>query len=263
MKIALIQLNAGSNKADNVAKAAAFVDRAARRGADLVCLPEIFNYRGPVTARQLKKSIAERVPGPSTEPFAALAKKHEIFILAGSVFERSDGRRAYNTSILFDCRGRSLGTYRKRNLFAARLGNRVIREDKNFLAGQKSLAAKVNGFRLGVSICYDLRFAEIYRDYRRQGCDILAVPSAFTYKTGKAHWEILLRARAVENLCYVLGPNQVGVDERGIAAYGSSMVVSPWGEVVARGSTSKEEIVYADILATEIKSARARLPGIV
>ena len=121
----------------------------------------------------------------------------------------------------------------------------------------------VEEFKVGLSICYDLRFPKLYQDYAALGANVLTVPSCFTKITGQAHWEILLRARAIENLCYVLAPNQVGRDARGIESYGHSMVVDPWGNVIAEGSVDKEEIIYADISMQHIIDARAKLPGII
>ena len=154
------------------------------------------------------------------------------------------------------------GKYRKMNLFEVNLGTRTIRESKNFIPGKKPVTFSVQECSAGASLCYDLRFPEIYQAYRRKGCQLLVIPSAFTQKTGRSHWEILARARAIENLCYVVGPNQVGTDERGITAYGNSLIISPWGEILARGSDTREEILYADISLAEVKRVRKVLPGV-
>lgn len=263
MKVAAIQLNAGSDKQANVISAVRLVEEAARHGAEFICLPEVFNYRGRVTAAKLISEIAEEVPGPSTLPLATIAREKKVFILAGSVFERAPGqKKAYNTAVVFDPRGRVIGKYSKKNLFETRVGNWPIREAKNFLPGRKSCACRVKEFKVGVSICYDFRFPEIYQAYRQQGCQVFAVPSAFTRKTGQAHWEVLARAHAIENLCYLIGPNQTGIDGYGIAAYGNSLIISPWGEILARASDDKEEIIYADIQLNEIKRVRKILPSL-
>ncbi len=263
MKIALIQFNAGADKTDNIARALDLVRRAVENGAQFILLPEIYNFRGDVRDQALVASVSEKVPGVSVEPFMKLARAQGVSILAGSVFEKTPGGKAYNASVLIDARGRVAAKYRKIHLFDARLGDQMIRESDCFRPGRAGVKTRAGAFTVGLSVCYDLRFPGLYRGYGASGVDIITVPSCFTQKTGQAHWEILLRARAIENLCYVLAPNQVGMDARGIAAYGNSMVVGPWGGVIARGSDDKEEIVYAEIKMEEIKKARAILPGII
>ena len=129
------------------------------------------------------------------------------------------------------------------------------------MSGKKSVVSRVEDFKIGMSVCYDLRFPDLYQSYRQKGAHILTVPASFTQMTGRAHWEVLLRARAIENQCYVLAPNQVGQDGRGVATHGHSMVISPWGEVLARASSDKEEIIYAEISLEEIKKTQKTLPG--
>lgn len=263
MRVGIIQLHSGNNKERNVRKAYDCVDRAARHGAEFILLPEIFPYRGRMTRRKLIEDVAEDIPGPSILPLLEIARRYKIFLLAGSIFEKVPGHnKAFNTAVFINNRGVIEGLYRKRHLFEADIGGRVICEAKNFLPGQALFVARVKDIKIGVSICYDLRFPEIYQAYRRAGCHVLAVPSSFTRRTGQAHWEALARARAIENLCYVLGPNQVGRDEQGLLAHGHSLIVSPWGEVMARGSGHREEILYADIQLADVKAARKKLPGL-
>jgi len=263
MRVALIQFNAGPDKNDNIARAFVFVRRAVENGAQFVLLPEIYNFRGDLRDRALVTSVSEKVPGASVEPFMKLARAQGVFLLAGSVFEKAPGGKAYNTSVLIDDHGRVAAKYRKIHLFDARLGDQMIHESDCFSPGRVGVKTRAGGFTVGLSVCYDLRFPELYRGYGAARVDMITVPSCFTQTTGQAHWEVLLRARAVENLCYVLAPNQVGMDARGIAAYGHSMAVGPWGDVIARASGDKEEIVWAQISAGEIKKARAILPGII
>jgi nitrilase len=139
-------------------------------------------------------------------------------------------------------------------------GLKSVSESKRFCAGGKMAMARVDNFKAGMSICYDLRFPELYLRYALLGADILCVPSAFTKKTGEAHWEVLLRSRAIENLCYVLAPNQIGEGGQGIQHYGHSMIIDPWGKILAQGSAQKEEIITADIDSRVIKDARRKLP---
>ncbi|MCR4336783.1 MAG: carbon-nitrogen hydrolase family protein [Candidatus Omnitrophica bacterium] len=263
MKIALIQLNAGTDKKKNIAQAVEMVQEAAAHGAKFVALPEVFNYRGPMSYLALAGGVAEKIPGDSLKPLMALAQEKKIFILAGSIYERIRGeKKVYNTSVLVGPQGSVNACYRKMHLFDANVHGKAICESKYFRPGTKPIVAQVEKFKAGLSICYDLRFPELFRSYGSQGCDILCVPSSFTQKTGQAHWEVLLRARAIENLSYVLAPNQVGQDGRGVASFGTSLVVSPWGKVIAKASAKKEEILYARIELSQIRQARKILPSI-
>ena len=264
MNVALIQFNAGPNKEDNVQRAAAMAQEALAGGAKFVLLPEVFVFRGDMRDTAALQGAAETVPGPAVRTFAALARAHKAHILLGSILEtpKSHGKVG-NVSVLIKPDGSVGAKYRKIHLFEARLGDKILRESDCFTPGRGGRMARCGDFKVGLSICYDVRFPAMYRRYGQQGAQALTVPSCFTQKTGQAHWEVLLRARAVENLCYVLAPNQVGKDHRGIAAYGNSMIVSPWGEVLARGSDDKEEIVYGEIHVEDVKTARRILPGVI
>lgn len=258
MRIALIQLSAGPNKEENLEKAVSFVKSAAQKGAKFILLPEIFIFRGELSEN--KKNVVEKIPGPTTKKLAQLAKMYGVYILAGSIFEQATSKKAYNTSVLISPSGKILSQYRKINLFNACIGKNVICEADHFMSGQKSASTRVEGFQVGLSICFDLRFPELYRAYFKKGVQIITVPSAFTQKTGEAHWEILLRARAIENQAFVLAPNQVGEDHRGVKTYGNSMVVDPWGRILARGSGDREEIIFADISLDHIHDVQKILP---
>jgi len=170
--------------------------------------------------------------------------------------------KVYNASMLLNSRGETVAKYRKINLFNAKIANARIKEADNFSSGRKTVTANVKNFKVGMSICYDLRFPGMYRKYCAQKTEILCAPSAFTKKTGEAHWEILLRARAIENLCYVIASNQIGKDFRGVLSYGNSMIVDPWGKVIARASMDREQIIYANVKKDIVKKARQILPGI-
>ncbi len=259
LKTAVIQLRATDNKAENIERAVFLVQQAIRRQAEFILLPEIFVFRGRWTGLDIEE-IAEEIPGASITPLMALARRHKVFILAGSIFEKSKtAKKVYNTSVLINNRGDIVCKYRKRHLFDANVGGKRIREFDQFVAGTKSAMARIKGFAAGLSICFDLRFPELYREYAFLGVQVLCVPSAFTHQTGKAHWEILLRARAVENLCYVLAPNQTGKDSRGIRCYGHSMIVDPWGKILARASADKEEIIFANLDRKTLKRRRSSL----
>ncbi len=263
MKIALIQLSAGVDKTANVGGAVDLVEQALNKGAKLVALPEVFNYRGDTRHKETVRAMAENIPGPSTAPFLRLAKYHKAYILAGSILETASNGKAYNTSVLINPQGRVIAKYRKIHLFDARLGDKIIKESQCFNPGELPVTATVEEFKAGLSICYDLRFSDLYAQYAKKKAGLLFVPACFTRKTGEAHWEVLLRARAIENLAYVIAPNQVGEDFRGVASYGNSMIISPWGEVIARGSTERQEIIYGDISVDQVAQARSILPGII
>ena len=264
MLTALVQMNSGSDKEKNIAKALLFAKRAIKKGAGFILFPEVFNYRGPASPKEKFSFIAENIPGPSSLPFMQLARKHSVFIQLGSLYERIPASsKVYNTSVLIDSSGKVSAKYRKMNLFTAALGQTLIRETESFVAGKVPAVGQVDDFKVGLSVCYDLRFPELYRGYFKKGAHILCIPSAFTRTTGRAHFETLLRARAIENLSYVLAPDQTGIDGRGIPAYGNSMIISPWGEVLARASANKEEVIMAPITRAYLQGKRAVLPGIV
>ncbi len=261
MKVALIQMNSGSNKNKNLKEAFKLANDAIKQKAEFVLFPEVFNYRGAPSDKKGFFDIAEEIPGNSSMPFMDLARKHNVCVLLGSIYEKGSGlKKVYNTSVFINSSGKIEKSYRKINLFEANVADSCICEANNFLPGKMKAIVGVDKFKLGLSICYDLRFPEMYRFYAGKGADALCVASSFTNETGKAHWEVLLRARAIENLSYVLAPNQVGTDGKGVVSYGNSMVISPWGEVIARGSKSKQEIVYAKLDHKKIVQARKRLP---
>jgi predicted amidohydrolase len=263
MKTAVIQLNATDDKQRNIKKALSFVGQALQKRAEFILLPEVFSFRGRVGAKEGFRDIAEGIPGESLSPLMALARRHKVFILAGSIYERVKGSsRVYNTSVLIDADGSIRARYRKIHLFDAVVGKKSVRESDRFLPGRQLKTASVEKFKIGMSICYDVRFPQMYRAYTRAGADILCIPSAFTRETGMAHWEILLRARAIENLCYVAAPNQAGKNGQGIHHYGNSMIVDPWGTVLARASAGKEEIIFARIRKEEITRRRKLLPSL-
>jgi len=262
MKVALIQMNATSDKSRNIVRAVELIKEAIACQSRFVLLPEVFNFRGILVKPRDIQSIAEPIGGESLRPLMALAKRHKVFILAGSVYEKAKGiKKVYNTSVLIDDNGKISTRYRKIHLFDAIIGKKVIKESRLFVAGRKMAIGVVDQLRVGLSVCYDLRFPHLYKSYAQQGAHVLCVPSAFTKATGQAHWEVLLRARAIENLCYVLAPNQVGKDGRGVPSYGHSMIIDPWGKILAEASGDKEEIIYAHLDRTILDQTRKILPG--
>ncbi len=261
MKTAVIQLSAGSNKKENIAKAISLVKQAIGEKAEFIALPEVFPFRGRV--KESLSSLVEDVPGESIGPLQELAKKHQVFILAGSIYEKGLGKgKAYNTSILINARGEIAAAYRKINLFDLELGEKKIKESEYFVAGQKTVTARVKDFSVGLSVCYDIRFPNLYQEYSRQGIEVICAPSAFTYETGKAHWKTLLRARAIENLCYVIAPNQCGGQGDITRCYGHSLIIGPWGDILAEASEDKEEIIFADLNKDVLLEKRKILPSL-
>ena len=262
LRAAVIQMNAGPNKTANIEQAFALTQQAIRRQAKLICLPEVFHFRG--SARQLVRDhIAERIPGPSTRPFQELARAKQVHILLGSIYERLAGsRRLGNTSVLIDPQGRIAGRYRKRNLFHASLGSGHVEESRMFRPGRRQVSVKVGAFHIGLAVCYDVRFPKMFRDYAAAGCDVLSLPSSFTQQTGAAHWQVLVRARAIENLSYVLAPNQFGLDGKGMPTYGHSLIVGPWGDVLAEASGEKTAVLVATLDRKKVRHARSALPGV-
>jgi predicted amidohydrolase len=211
------------------------------------------------------REIAEPLGGPITARFAAIARERAMWVLAGSVCESADGR-VYNTSFLFHPDGEAVARYRKIHLYDAELpGQRPIRESALFAAGDEVVTHDVDGLRVGMSVCYDLRFPELYRGLMTSGAMVLAVPSAFQAVTGAAHWETLLRARAIEEQSYVLAAAQWGpwgAPEARHRTFGNAMIVDPWGSILVRAPEEGDGVWFADLDADEVRGVRTRLPAL-
>lgn len=246
LKVGLVQFNASSDKISNLARALVYVNQAIDLGAQFVLLPETFNQRGPQTLiREGAEGLQE---GPSVKPFLELAKTRGVTLLLNicqALPENQD--KLYNTSLLIHPEGTIAAQYNKIHLFDVDVGEKKFRESDLFLAGDTPVIGTVLGIKTGLSICYDLRFPELYRYYATHGAKLLCIPASFTYPTGKAHWEPLLRARAIENQCFVLAPGQTGIGANGVQTYGNSMVIDPWGTVLSRGTETQEEVLVTDL----------------
>jgi deaminated glutathione amidase len=229
---AAIQMLASDDKAANLAEAARWIRQSAAAGAKLVALPEVFIWRGD---KRSERAAAEPIPGPASTSMAVLARELGIYLLAGSILEEIPGSaKAFNTSLLFDPSGKLIATYRKIHLFDVELANKVsARESDTRAAGDTVVIAETELCKMGLSVCYDLRFAELYRQLAHRQADLIFVPSAFTAYTGQAHWEPLLRARAIENQVYIIAPNQFGKNSQSFETHGHSMIVDPWGQIVS------------------------------
>jgi deaminated glutathione amidase len=257
---AAIQMTAGADKPANLARAERLVRVGAARGANLIALPEVFNWRGK---RAEQAAAAETLDGESLGLMSRLARELKIHIAAGSITERvADSSRSYNTSVLLGPDGARIAVYRKIHLFDVDLPGRVtVRESDSKLGGADVVCAETPAGAIGLSICYDLRFPELYRRLTFAGARIIMVPSAFTFPTGEAHWEVLVRARAIENQAYVIAPAQFGPNVYGYSDYGNSMIVDPWGRVLARAA-DQEGVVVAPIDLEYQDRVRSELPAL-
>ena len=228
---AAIQMSSTPDRGENRETAQALIREAASAGADLVALPELWSCHG---LDSVYRENAEPVPGPTTDFLGELARELGVYLLGGSILEGEPGaERLSNTSTFFNPSGEMVAVYRKIHLFDVKVSDKEYLESANIVPGGEIVTAKAGPATLGLSVCYDVRFPELYRLLALRGAEILAVPAAFTLQTGKDHWEILLRARAVENQAFVVAPAQWGRKADGRWTYGRSMIVDPWGTVLA------------------------------
>ena len=257
LPVALVQLDARDDVAANIAAAVALADEAAAGGARLVALPEYLQYRGSDDGF---RASARPIPGPHTEPFAEVARRRNAWILVGSTAEvNADPARPYNTSALVAPDGSLAAIYRKIHLFDVAVeAGPMDTESARVTPGDRLVSADVDGAIVGLSICYDLRFPELYRALALAGAQILTVPANFTERTGRDHWEVLLRARAIENAAYVLAPSQIG-GPPGQPAFGRSMIIDPWGTVVAQ-APDVVGIIRADLDLKRVGALRRQIP---
>jgi predicted amidohydrolase len=249
-----------ADKARNLETATRLIREAARLGAALVGVPENFSWMGPDAERP---AAAESLEGPTLARMAELARELRVTLLAGSILEKgAPGGRLYNASTLFGPDGKRLALYRKIHLFDVDINDGArYRESEAVAPGTEPVVADTPVARVGMSVCYDLRFPELYRQLSKQGATLLTVPAAFTLMTGKDHWEVLLRARAIENLSYVMAPAQWGKHSEKRTTYGHAMVVDPWGLVVARASEG-EGLAVGNCDPDLLTRVRASLPAL-
>lgn len=226
---AAIQMSSTPKKAENLETAERLIREATSAGAELVVLPELWSCHG---LEKVFRENAEPVPGPTTDFLGGLARELGVWVLGGSILETGTERLS-NTSTFFDPSGEMVAVYRKIHLFDVKAPDREYVESRTIAPGREIVTAKAGAATLGLSVCYDLRFPELYRLLALRGAEVLAVPAAFTLQTGKDHWELLLRARAVENQAYVVAPAQWGQKADGRWTYGRSMIVDPWGTVLS------------------------------
>lgn len=256
---ALVQMDTQNNKKENLDFAVKCVGEAAARGAKLVCFPEVMNLIGKNVG---EGGGRERIPGYSTELLMDAARKNSVYIHGGSVTEEIPGeRQSYNTSVVIDPAGQIIAEYRKLHMFDITLGDGTpFFESDRVRPGGEIVTVETELGVFGLSICYDIRFPEIYRLMALKGAQIFFTPASFTMPTGKDHWEPILRTRAIENGCYVLAPGQIGKKPQ-YTAYGNSMAVDPWGTVIARAK-DRPGIVYADIDLDYLDQVRSQIPSL-
>jgi deaminated glutathione amidase len=257
LPVALVQLDATDDVARNIQCAADLADEAAAGGARLVALPEYLQFRGPDEGF---RASARPIPGEHTAPFVEVARTRDAWILIGSLAETSDDpARPHNTSVLIRPDGTVAAVYRKIHLFDVAVdAGPVDTESARVSAGERTVVTDVDGVSIGLSICYDLRFPELYRALALAGAEVLTVPANFTERTGRDHWEVLLRARAIENAAYVIAPSQIG-GPPGQPAFGRSMVIDPWGTVVAQAPDTVA-IVRAELDLDRVTAVRRQIP---
>lgn len=258
LQVAALQMRSGTDKALNVATAIELVHAAADQGATYIQLPEYFNFYGP--ARHYE-GVAESVPGPTTDQMADVARARGVSVHLGSLLETSPyERRSYNTSVLIGASGDILATYRKAHLFDIDVpGEVTFHESAAIAPGSQLVLAPLGRFVLGLTICFDVRFAEQYRALALRGATVFSVPAAFSAVTGPAHWQVLLRARAIENHAFVVAATQAGTTDEGLATYGHAMIIDPWGEVLAETRTDQPEVVLASIDPDEVTRRRREI----
>lgn len=259
LRTAAIQVNSREHSAENLALVERLVDQAVEMGAQCVSLPEYWPYLGPYTGFD---QVAQSVPGPFIERLQEKARRHSIIVHAGSIIERHPALpgKFYNTCVLIDRSGQLAAKYRKIHLFDVNLANGEKHyESERIVPGDEIVTAEIDGITFGLTICYDLRFPELYRLLALHGAQIIFVPAGFTLHTGRDHWEVLLRARAIENLCYVVAPAQVGSYPPNKQCFGRSMIVDPWGLVLAQAPDTPG-VILADIDLEAIARARAQIP---
>jgi deaminated glutathione amidase len=261
VRVAAVQLNSNGDRARNLAAAERLVRAAAADGAELVALPEKWNH---LAAGEEMAAQAEALDGPSLAAARGWARELGVHLLAGSIAERNPEAgqgRAFNASLLIGPDGSELAVYRKIHMFDVEAGGVAYRESDHETPGEQIVSAPVEGVELGMSVCYDLRFPELYRILAVRGARVLAVPSAFTAATGRDHWQPLLRARAIENQAFVVAPNQVGEAPPHYSSHGRSAIVDPWGVVLAT-APDEECFVAAELDLAAQERVRDRLPSL-
>lgn len=260
IRVAALQMTSTDDVAANHRQASQLLEAAAANGVQIAFLPETWTYMGAQTGAS---GAAEPIPGPTTSLLSAASRRHGMAIHGGSFFERDPSEpRVFNTTVVIDAEGEIVARYRKIHLFDVGVeGGVVYQESASVAPGDELMIADVAGLSLGLSICYDLRFPELYRLLALDGAELIAVPAAFHEYTGKDHWEVLLRARAIENQVYVVAAQESGHHPGGWVSYGRSMIVDPWGTVLATAPDGAG-LAIADCDLATLARVRRELPSL-
>jgi deaminated glutathione amidase len=259
--VGLIAMRSGFSPAANLDDAIALIRQAKENGADYVQTPEMTNIMD-IKRERLFAAMVDEDSDQSLARLRGLARELGIYVHIGSLGVKVSPERAANRSFLIDRHGEIIARYDKIHMFDVDLANgESYRESRNFRPGEHAIVADLPWGRIGLTICYDLRFPALYRALAEAGASFITIPAAFTKQTGEAHWHILIRARAIENGCYVMAAAQGGMHENGRATFGHSLIVDPWGRIVAEGGT-EPGVVMATIDPAEVASARARVPSL-
>lgn len=258
---ACVQYGATPDISADIATALRLMQQAADRGATLIALPELCAGLVAQGGRFVPHACAE-ADHPAVGAFAAFARQHQVQVLVGSVGVLADDARIFNRSLLLDAQGRVAARYDKIHLFDIDLPDgSSFRESATIAPGDRAVVVELAQGSLGLSVCYDLRFPQLYRSHAQRGASMLAVPSAFTRTTGQAHWHVLLRARAIENGAYVIAPGQCNAPVGGAKFYGHSLIVDPWGEVLADAG-DEPGVICAEIDLQRVADTRRRIPSL-
>src|SRR5215204_4002173 len=260
LNVAIIQMNSQGDRRANIATALDLIDRAAATGARLVALPEVWPYLGP---DDVVRDQAETIPGPITEVLAQRARRHGIYIHGGSIYESRPGDPGmYNTTFVLDPMGEIIARYSKIHMYDVVLdGVAEYQESATVTPGDEIAITEIDGIQVGLTICYDLRFPELFRILALKGAQAILLPAAFTLMTGKDHWETLIRARAIENQLYMIAPAQWGTHPPGNWCYGRSMIVDPWGTVVTT-ATDGVGFAQATVDPSRVAAVRRQIPSL-
>ena len=256
-KLALCQMKIIDDKDSNIKNALGMIKTAAENKSDLVILPEMFNC--PYDNEKFKEYAEEKKDSKTLKAMKEAAKDSNIYVIAGSIPELNDNN-LYNSSFIFNRKGQIIGSHRKMHLFDIDIPGKIsFKESDTLSAGNQITLIDTELCKIGVAICYDIRFPELLRLMALEGAELIVIPGAFNMTTGPAHWETLIRGRAIDNQLYVAGASPARNEELSYVAYGNSMVADPWGEILVRAS-EKEEIIYANIKLSKIKEVRDELP---
>ncbi|XP_038233598.1 omega-amidase NIT2 [Dermochelys coriacea] len=255
-RLALIQLHVSAVKSDNLTKACGLIRKATAQGAKVVALPECFN--SPYSTKHFPE-YAEKIPGESTQKLSEVAKECGIYLIGGSIPEEDAGK-LYNTCTVFGPDGAMLAKHRKIHLFDINVPGKIrFQESETLSPGDNFSMFDTPYCKVGLGICYDIRFAELAQIYTQKGCQLLVYPGAFNMTTGPAHWELLQRGRAVDNQVYVATASPARDEKASYVAWGHSTVVNPWGEVIAKAGT-EETVIYTDIDLKKLAEIRQQIP---